>query len=715
MSASAIGRFKATAAIRTIPTESLVEPALVGLAAVLASWATFAIASSATAVYITPDGAHAITDSWALIGRAPHPFYYLPGWPLALLPFLLTGMGTVASIGAGMSILVGLLLIMLYLFMRPSVGPRAAFVGAAVGTGSAVVAEALGWQGGPTLFALVMTVASLAAFEQWEGRGQVRYGVATGACYAVVLATHPFMAAVATGLLGLRWLAAAWRHRPSLRGTGPTALTGLLAAGIVPIATAIALAPRYLMIDAPTGSGLRAADVASSWRIFTWVTRESPVVAILYVVIAAAALASPLRSRSIAIGVVGLFAVMPAVLSGDTSYQSRVAYVLPIALAIGAGRLWLALDHRLETRPTSRVAGRLGMAAAPVIAALVVVSVAFPTRLSAAVAYYGQLAPADAALLASLSGQPGQIVTSWSGNRYWDGMGKSWYAEGFTDRAAFGPADPAMLTRVSEREQAAAAWQLFSGQQGLENGGLQVAFGPSSWRADPAIAANIAGYYIPLVYVNETVNGDARTDGQAPTLDWTLDPSGSASAARRGPVGSMVTAQVALSGDMVHLRWTRGTAGQGGDWTLWLWPAYGLPWLDVTVDAAGIAFAPQGSVAVRESGAWLAAGPRVRVTGSGATVLRYLPSDPAYGLQAIAISAPAGRDVTADIAITGTLPPGAVTTYDERSLLRTHDVGTVAVWTKTGWLDRFSTSPCFRAGPATESIATFTVEPACRP
>jgi hypothetical protein len=563
---------------------------------------------------------------------------------------------------------------------------------------------------------------ALAAFELWTRRRTWRHALLVGTIFALAIAAHPFMAAVAAGLLGLRWLVSLRDGPRGVRGWGPGSPAGLAVAAIPVLVAVVWLAGHYLAIDPPAGLSLRPLDLATPARLLAWTTREGPALLALGLVLAVAALTAPPAQRTIAAAIVAVFVIVPAGLSGDDSYQSRVVYLLPILLSIGAATLWGAADRAVILEaiasPAQGPRERLRAPAAAVLVAALVVLLGFPVRLDAAVRYYAALDGQDVDLLTSLGAGDGTIATSWTANLYWDGMAMAWYASGLTNRPAIGPTDPALSTRDFQRVEGAAAWQLFSGEAGLENGALQVAFGPAGWRADPAIAGRIGGYHIPLVYLSDTVNqyGPAGAPVAGDPLAWTVASDGTATGVRTSAGRRTVEAAVSLVGDQVLLRLARGPGDANEVWTIWIWPAYGLPWSEVEVDAEArqASFAPLGSVAVRSPETWLAADPRVRVVVAEPASITYAERESRWGLQALAITIPAGSDLEATITVSGLPAAGPVTRYDERSLIADHGITSAVVWRDTGWADRFLASSCFVPGPASTNIATFDVLPACR-
>lgn len=690
------------------------EPFMLALVATGFGMLTVWVAVSAAPVYLTPDGGHAVTDARALVGVGPRSSIYLPGWPALLLLLLAAGLPPLSAVAVGLGTLSALLFVTLAVLVRPATSFRASLVGAATGAASTPVAELLGWQGGATLLGLVAVVAALAALDHWARNRRPAAAVLVGVCFAIAVSAHPFMAIAGASLLGLRWLVELRRGPLRWSGWGPTSIKGLVAAALVPLATATWLLPRYLAIQAPAGSNIRPPDFATTLELLAWVTRETPALAVVLILAMTAALMGPITGRVIGAGVIALFVGFTAFLSGDQSYQSRVAYLLPILLAIGGAVVWRSLAERQVSLPMSRrVRDRMASASAPLVAVILIATIGFPVRLSAAAPFYAPLEDTDVALITSLSDGHGKVATSWQRNQYWGGLSTSWLVEGLANRAAIGAADPALSTRPSQIEQAAAAWQLYSGAAGIENGALQLAVGPSAWRADPAIAARIQGYYVPLIYISDQANeyGAAREAEWAPAA-WTVS-DGDVTGQRASIDGTLVRMSATLDGNRVDLAWARESTARRDSWTIWIWPAYGLPWRDVQATGTEVSFAPIGDYVTRDIDGWDRADPRVTVTVDGAARVRYEASEPRYGGQALAISVPPGADLEIAVTVTGTAQSGPISEYDERSIIAAHGIGSALIWRDTGWVDRFASSRCWQAGFANEQIGTFDVTAEC--
>ena len=161
------------------------------------------------------------------------------------------------------------------------------------------------------------------------------------------------------------------------------------------------------------------------------------------------------------------------------------------------------------------------------------------------------------------------------------------------------------------------------------------------------------------------------------------------------------------------MTWTRDTAGGRAPWTIWVWPSYGLPWTDVHVEGTSASVRPRGIDAYRNPAAFEAADPAIRLDVSGGATIEYVPVEPRYNVQAMAIHVPAGASLGLTMNVSGADPGGTITTLDERDLIARNGVGAALVWRDSGWADRFSSSPCFRAGRSDADMVAFDVTPEC--
>jgi hypothetical protein len=187
-----------------------------------------------------------------------------------------------------------------------------------------------------------------------------------------------------------------------------------------------------------------------------------------------------------------------------------------------------------------------------------------------------------------------------------------------------------------------------------------------------------------------------------------------AAGVRRGASGQpFLGTSVQLEGSHVRIAWTREQASAGDPWTIWVWPAYGLPWRDVRASATTVEFGPYGTEAYRDAAAFDALNPRVELHVEGGASVQYFANDPRYRIQAIAINVPPSMDLDLRVDVAGMEQAGPTRVYNERDLIAQYSVRTALVWRDSGWSDRFSTSSCFMPSSAADRIATFEVRGTC--
>lgn len=682
--------------------EPILVPAGIALLAVLAVIRL----TTSVSLHLTPDAAHALADADALVGQGVRPPGYLPGFPLVVALSRAITNSDVGAVHVALALALAALGGGLYAVARRFAAPRGAFVGAGAGMTVPVVAEALGWSGGATILATAAGAAALAAHETWIARPSLARAMATGLLLGVAALSHPFVPLVTLVLLGARWLSLlAGRRRITLLGRDPLSVSGLAAAAAPLVVAGAILASRAGQIGAPPGTGLRVPDPAASLAVFAWATRESELLALLVIAALGGALSGPAGARVIGGGVALGLVLVPAVLEADPSYQTRIAYFLPLLVAPGIARLYHAVDQRLRCPSWPSVSGRVAVALLPVALVAASTTLGFTERMAASARFYQRIEAADLPVFERLRESPGGLVaTSWPGNAYGDGLPVSWLVEGLADRAAAGPVDPVLTTRPEQAGRSAEIQRLFAGATVLENGGLQVAFGPDRARADPAVLSNFAGFFQPLLYVNSVVNGYPAD----PPVRWVhaVAPDGATSRGydRSGRV--VIGMHTTLRGDAVRLVLDTGpTSGSG---SLWVWPAYGIDWTEISPSGSTIAFTARpvggGSASTRAS-------TRVEVTVERARV-RYHARETRFDVEALEI-VPDGASFEVRVRVPGgASAPNRV--YDERTILRGQDVRQVLVWRSSGWLERFDNSGCYRRSADSPGLVLYDVVAACR-
>lgn len=470
--------------------------------------------------------------------------------------------------------------------------------------------------------------------------------------------------------------------------------------------------PRYLQIQTPTGTGLRWPALADAAELLTWATRESELLMVLVVGCAVVATASGRRLASIVVSLSLVFVVVSAGLGGDPSYRSRVAYLIPIVVALGSAPIWGAVERRFASPPPSRRSARTALLIAPLLAVWAVSTLGFNERLSLAANHYQRLSVADLAVTDALRAEPGGLVaTSWATNDYGEGLPNSWLIEGLAARRAAGPTNPALSTIESQRTLGATMQQLFAGEVGLQNRAVQVAFGPPGARADPAIAVEMGDFFYAVMYASVPTD-DSGVGSVTIGDDYTLDASSARFVQYDAAGRAVVATEVGLDGADITITHRRlGEVSDRGRWSLWLWPAYGVGWQGIDAAPDRVAFSARPRI-----GRFLTVDDEARLTvtvGEGAE-LRYHEQEMRYDVQALEVRAAGTDEVTIRITVDDVDTGGETLVFDERSILAEHDVRDVIVWRDTGWLERFEHSRCYELEESGHRIVRFSVSTACR-
>lgn len=662
--------------------------------------------TGAVSLHLTPDAGHALADADALLGEGVRPMGYMPAFPaLVALTRALSG-DAVTGVHLALGLVFFALGAGLYVLIRQFAPARAAFAGAGVGMTTPVIAEALGWSGGATILATASVAAALACLERWICRPHRTMALATGAFLGLALASHLFVPVVGAALVGVRWLAELARQRTiTLRGAGPLALEGMAIAAIPVVIGGTLVVARLADVAAPSGTSLGMPDPSATSSVLSWATRESPVLLLVVLGALASMLVARSGARWIGLGCAAVVLVLPAVMHADPSYQTRVAYFLPLVVGLGTGLIIAALDARLSRPAWPSLPGRLTVLMLPAILIWTSASLGFDERLVAAARFYQRIDASDLSVMQRLRETPGgTVATSWPGNAYGDGLPVSWLVEGLARRKAAGPVDPVLSTDPGQIAAGAAMQRLFAGRTTMENGAIQLAYGPDDSRADPAVAANVAGFYHPILYLNSRV--DAMAGG--PPDSWThiVTSSGVASRGVDAAGKTVIDGSSSLRGDTANV--TQRSVAGAGPRTVWIWPAYGVDWQMVSNRGGTIGFQ---AVPVAGGFSGTAAATAVEIAVDGGEAI-YHEREARYGLEAIEV-----RIMAEPLALHVRFPglTGGEPRFDhEEAILVAEDVRQVLVWRDTGWLDRFERSTCFERASSSPNLVLYDVVPSCR-
>lgn len=650
-------------------------------------------------LYLTPDATHYLADADALIGNGVRELRHAPLFPLLVAAVRSTVPDPVTAVQFAVGLALASVQVALYILASRWVNPGPALLASALATMSPISAELMGWQGGATLLGVAAVALSVAAMEAWVC-GNRWGGALTGAALGLAALAHPFLLAVAVWCVALRWVVHVVGHRRVSLGWGPLGLGGVVAAlAIFSVFLAAAL-PVYRRLQGGGGFALQVPRLDAVTSMLGWATGSKLAVALLAVaVVAAFGFRSPGPLSVIAgIGILTVF--MGGALSASSEYTSRIAYVLPVAVAAG-----LAAAIHLAGGPIHAVLSRLIRPRTVTVVVLVVLVGGlalggYGPRVERAASYYQWLQPEDVKILERLARRTGTVATSWRGNDYGTGVSTSWYVEGIARRAAFGPTSPTQSMIPEQVRTGADMQQLFAGAEGLQNGALQIATGPPGTHADPAIAVRSGGMYRPLLFVDALVNQHPVALSQ--TARRIVGKHRAVIIhSRKGD--EVLRQELRLQGRRLEMSYALADASERGDWDLYLWPAYGFPWTEaanfgIDTVAAEVEL-PHETV-------------DLTITSQGAEVSP-VARDSRYGVPALRVQARDVDKLTVAVEVTASSRPGAVESFDQRAIIDRHDITDVLVLKDTGWRTRFDQDNCYRPGEETASLLVYRVARHC--
>lgn len=650
-------------------------------------------------LYLNPDGAHYLADADALVGTGVTELRHAPLFPSLVAATRLAAPDAVTAVQLALGLALAGLQLALYVMARRWTSPWAALLVSGLAAMSPIVGELMGWQGGATLVGVAALALAIAAVEAWV-TGHPWGGVLTGAALGVTALAHPFVLGVAIWCVTLRWVVhVSGRRRPSL-GWDPLGLRGIAAALTIFSILLWATWPVYQRLQGGGGFSLRPPTLESVTEMLEWATGGGLPAVVLGVAVAAALGFRSPGPLSVIAAVGTLVVLIGAALEASSEYTSRIAYVLPAAVAAG-----LAAAAEMARSPLHELVSRLvrpRMTAGILVVALVggLAFGGYGPRVERAASYYQWLQSSDIAALQRLGRRAGAVATSWKGNDYGSGVGTSWYVEGLARRKAYGPTAPSQSMIPEQVTIGADTQQLFAGAEGLQNGTLQIATGPPGIRADPAIAVRSSGMYHPMIFGNALVN-------QYP-VPLSTHPARRSSGRRLSVVhrddgDEVLRQELELHGRRVEMTYRLADSSKRGDWDLYLWPAYGFPWTEATAvgseTVAATVDLPDETVALT-------------VTAPGAEVSA-VDGDARYGLPAIRVRARDVDTVSVAVDVRATARPTVVKRFDQQAILRRHAITDVLLLKDTGWRARFDQDSCYRLDEETASVLVYRVAQEC--
>lgn len=647
---------------------------LAGAFVVVAAAAVVAI-RSVTDFWLPLDAAHFIAEAdWLRGNRSILPSIHPPVFPSIVLLFEFVAPAQVA-VEAAMAVTFAAFVIGTYLVVRTWFQTRPAVVATGIGAGSPVLAEAIGWGGGAHLGGLAAMTFAIAATDRWVlGRlSPIWVGVAAG----VTVATHPF-ATVALAVFALARLSPIWVRRANwkLRGRGPASVGGLFiaATGAAPFVAASGY--YYTSVSSPGSTSIGFPDLATTFELLDWATREH----VLVFMVTLAALATPLvvrpgQWRPTMAALSATIVLLSSMVRGDGSYQTRVIYLVPVSIALSAGLVATTGSTRW---PSTNRPDRFWLAAgSSVLAITLVVQVGFVTRLHDSINFYAQVDQSDMEALARSSvSADGIVISSYVGDSVY--APTNWYVNAATLRRAVSPIAPWLSTNPVEGQAGLEAQRFFVGDVVAENEALQIAAsGTESGHFELQILARVDGWYFPVVELDPvrsrfpftvtaasaSVTGDMLTLSMYGTEDT-----------------DVLDITVALDGTTVTVI---ASVGVPGSLHLVFAPGPLSDWIPTPTSTSPVSIEHRVHTELLRSTVSATGNDRVRVSVYG-------PGNP-IGLDT---TAPTVTTLSFVFENLPDVPRSEVTTSTSDAIRERIGIDRVVIWRNTGLIERF-TSACF--------------------
>ena len=421
--------------------------------------------------YVSPDGAHALTDSAALTGSGIRPLRHPPAVPLivSVVRFFANDLSTIRLLG-----LIGAIAMPLafYFFIRGRTQSRVGDVAATALFGLAPpTAEAIGWNGIVMLIGICFALVAMRAVDDWLASPTHRRSVIAGIAVALVSLSHPIafswlcqvsflIVAIELGGIAVRRTDADRQRFGKLLRTLPGVLAGTMIAGLVTLAFAGGLQ-----------NDVRIAPALSRLRLIgTFGFREQGhfwLVLCAYAAVALPVVAfrSPGPQRRLAgwAFASGLVATANIVaISAEVSYQTRQLYLLPVAAAVAAGLL-VAAAVRSPARATAIASAAIALGT---LGVWVLATRAFDTRAKEAVRFYNQLDSDQLSAIDWIKAHGGTVAVAPRVDDFYEGVHTSWLIEGLANVRAIGAGQGFVNQYASERSESDAAVEMIGGTTG---------------------------------------------------------------------------------------------------------------------------------------------------------------------------------------------------------------------------------------------------------
>ena len=677
--------------------------AVLVLALVFAAFARHVILGTVD-LYLPPDGAHALAEARFLQGERAVNFIHPAVFPSVVLVartlfgresgFLMAMLAAYVCVWASLHYLV-----------RQWHRPITAHLATATAMSLPVVAELFGWGGGANLLGLAWLAAALGSSEAWCRRGGPR-GLAVGAFLGLAVLTHPFVAIVAIGCVGVRLAFELAVHRVALEGRwGARSPLGWMTVVVGALPGTLAALPYYRGLQ-DTGTGpLGTPDLAAVIDLFAFTAREGfPILVIEIAAILGIIWGSSKGMRWIGFALLGVMLTFPLVVRADANYLVRGMYLLPIVTAVGVAVLLERLDALLDARQVdTRSFRRLTVVGLCIVA---LASGGFGARLALGAKSFKRIESADVAAFDRLRDGNGTVVTSWARNSYAERL--SWFASGLAGRRAVGSIAPWFSTRLDETTEGRDALRLFAGHTTLGNPRVLVGVGPTSELTSHALLLAMRGYLTPSAFFGLASAGTKEDTSnvivEGTTLRWDVVEQGR----------TVGTGTARIEGASTIITYEAVDQGPRNGWLFALRPTAGVTWPQ--------AFAGPDPKATFHQNVYSSTLP-VQLSASSDSIVEYEAAAPQFGGPAMYVQSAGpklevrvtpGRGIPDELEprVQAEISPPVVS--HETAILRRYDVDHIVAWRSAQLDHRFEGAPCFEVTDATPNLIVYAVDASCR-
>lgn len=659
-------------------------------------------------LYLSADAGHYLADADAVFGHGVRESRHLPLYP-ALLGALRLVVGDVQAVMLAMVILVLLLVLCFYAFLRGRLGsPVAEAVGTAFFVLAPLMAEAVGWHGGSMLLGLALSFLAMRLIDEALANPSWRRAGGAGLACGLVGLSHPLplallsqvVALVAVALLGR----AGWRGVRTGRWDWAGLRRGVVVLGAIGAVTAAMVSWQvgfYAELRSPVAFSF---DPSRLGTLDLWAFREDPV--LWFVLLACGLVLIPGGRRlngepgcrlgiwATAIGLV--VAANLLVVGGHASYTTRYLYALPAFIACGVAVVVALLTRMIAGSPPSS-RGWLGALVTVAVGTSVLRAAGgYAIRLDVALAYYNTVTPDELAAIRWLRGRDGTVAVTAKGSDKVAGTLYAWTIEGLAEMRAIGTGEAFLSVLDGATQDSLSVERLVGGTFVAERGPLRVSTSDSVL-APIDIAGRVGGDWFPLLSIS------AATDHGMVDARTTIVPDG----ARPGNI-------TLRSGDLEVMSSFPGSGGPGLDLRLRATPGEGSIALDVEPPVEGSAVVTTDRRGTTISRTIRGHRVEVRLRGGPVTSTRE-QYDAQSGATRLHMEVPGDSTSNLSVSVVGLdLDRRPVAVFRDKDLLKERDLRYLYTWRETGTAAVLGDRACFKQAMQNDEVVIFAVTPGCR-